>query len=78
MISTAFGELEQGPPDPTALEPRRGPGAGVTRSPTSDLFGVLGRGDGSTLPGGARRAGARAAGAPLPGARPVRHDARAS
>ena len=50
MITTAFGDLEQGPPDPTALEPRRGPGAGVTRSPTSDLFGVLGRGDGSTLP----------------------------
>jgi hypothetical protein len=50
LISTAFGELEQGPPDPAALEPRRGPGAGVTRSPTSDLFGVLGRGDGSSLP----------------------------
>jgi hypothetical protein len=50
LISTAFAELEQGPPDPAALEPRRGPGAGVTRSPTSDLFGVLGRGDGSTLP----------------------------
>jgi hypothetical protein len=50
IITTAFGELEQGPPDPVALEPRRGPGAGVTRSPTSDLFGVLGRGDGSTLP----------------------------
>jgi len=55
LITTAFGELEQGPPDPAALEPRRGPGAGVTRSPTSDLFGVLGRGDGSTLP--ARLAG---------------------
>ncbi|PVZ11927.1 hypothetical protein [Actinomycetospora cinnamomea] len=50
LISTAFGELEQGPPDPAALEPRRGPGAGVTRSPTSDLFGVLGRGDGASLP----------------------------
>ncbi|GLZ44229.1 hypothetical protein Acsp06_04140 [Actinomycetospora sp. NBRC 106375] len=50
LISTAFAELAQGPPDPAALAPRRGPGAGVTRSPTSDLFGVLGRGDGSTLP----------------------------
>lgn len=50
LITTAFGELTQGPPDPAALEPRRGPGAGVTRSPTSDLFGVLGRGDGSSLP----------------------------
>ena len=50
LVSTAFAELDQGPPDPAALEPRRGPGAGVTRSPTSDLFGVLGRGDGSTLP----------------------------
>ncbi|MEJ2859827.1 hypothetical protein [Actinomycetospora flava] len=50
MITTAFGELEQGPPDPAALTPRRGPGAGATRSPTSDLFGVLGRGDGRTLP----------------------------
>ncbi|GAA4860112.1 hypothetical protein GCM10023203_04110 [Actinomycetospora straminea] len=50
LITTAFGELTQGPPDPSALEPRRGPGAGVTRSPTSDLFGVLGRGDGSSLP----------------------------
>ena len=50
LITTAFGELEQGPPDPAALTPRRGPGAGSTRSPTSDLFGVLGRGDGRTLP----------------------------
>ena len=50
LITTAFGELEQGPPDPAALTPRRGPGAGATRSPTSDLFGVLGRGDGRTLP----------------------------
>ena len=50
VIRTAFGELDQGPPDPAALEPRRGPGAGVTRSPTSDLFGVLGRGNGATLP----------------------------
>ena len=50
MVSTAFDELAQGPPDPAALETRRGPGAGVTRSPTSDLFGVLGRGDGRTLP----------------------------
>lgn len=55
LISTAFGELAQGPPDPAALVPQRGPGAGVTRSPTSDLFGVLGRGDGSSLP--ARLAG---------------------
>jgi hypothetical protein len=52
LIRTAFDELEQGPPDPSALEPQRGPGAGVTRSPTSDLFGVLGRGDGSSLPAG--------------------------
>lgn len=50
LITTAFGELEQGPPDPAALTPRQGPGAGATRSPTSDLFGVLGRGDGRTLP----------------------------
>lgn len=50
VITTSFGELEQGPPDPAALTPRQGPGAGVTRSPTSDLFGVLGRGDGRSLP----------------------------
>jgi hypothetical protein len=50
LVTTAFDDLEQGPPDPAALETRRGPGAGVTRSPTSDLFGVLGRGDGRSLP----------------------------
>ncbi len=50
VLSTAFGDLEQGPPDAAALEPRRGVGAGLTRSPTSDLFGVLGRGPGDTLP----------------------------
>jgi hypothetical protein len=50
VLTTAFGELEQGPPDEAALVPRRGPGAGLTRSPTSDLFGVLGRGDPRVLP----------------------------
>lgn len=50
VLSTAFAELAQGPPDPAALEPRQGVGAGLTRSPTSDLFGVLGRGPGDTLP----------------------------
>ena len=43
-LVTRFLELTQGPPDPAALVPRRGPGAGQTSSPTSDLFGVFGRG----------------------------------
>jgi len=50
ILTTAFSTLEQGPPDPAALVPRRAPGAGLTRSPTSDLFGVLGRGDPSAVP----------------------------
>lgn len=50
VLTTTFSELEQGPPDPAALVPRRGPGAGVTRSPTSDLFGVLGRGNPAAVP----------------------------
>lgn len=50
IVAARFFDLEQGPPDPAALTPRRGPGAGLTRSPTSDLFGVLGRGDPRQLP----------------------------
>ena len=56
-LSTAFSSLETGPPDPDALTPRRAPGAGLARSPTSDLFGVLGRGPGglpATLDGRGR------------------------
>lgn len=49
VLSTAFAELDQGPPDPAALQPPSG-GAGVTRSPTSDLFGVLGRGPRDAVP----------------------------
>lgn len=49
-ITTAFTTLTLGPPDADALTPRRAPGAGLARSPTSDLFGVLGRGPGSALP----------------------------
>lgn len=50
VLSTRFSSLEQGAPDPAALVIRRPPGAGLTRSPTSDLFGVLGRGDPRQLP----------------------------
>lgn len=50
VLATTFRELRQGPPDASALVPRRGPGAGLTRSPTSDLFGVLGRGDPRVVP----------------------------
>jgi hypothetical protein len=50
VLSTAFRTFEPGPPDPALLVPRRGPGAGVTRSPTSDLFGVLGHGDPRAVP----------------------------
>lgn len=49
-LVTRFLSLTQGPPDPAALVPRRGPGAGLTRSPSSDLFGVLGRGDPRLVP----------------------------
>ena len=50
ILSTRFFTLDQGPPDPAALTPKRGPGAGLSRSPTSDLFGVLGRGSPRLLP----------------------------
>ena len=36
--------------DPAVLVPHAGPGAGTTRSPTSDLFGVLGRGSPAAVP----------------------------
>ncbi|NMO89567.1 hypothetical protein [Actinomycetospora sp. TBRC 11914] len=49
VVSTML-ELEQAGPDPSLFVPRAGPGAGVTRSPTSDLFGVLGRGSPSSVP----------------------------
>ena len=50
VLVTRFLSLTQGPPDPAALVPRRGPGSGLTRSPSSDLFGVLGRGDPRVVP----------------------------
>jgi hypothetical protein len=49
-LSTAFSSLELGPPDADALTPRRGPGAGLARSPTSDLFGIFGRNGDRNLP----------------------------
>lgn len=49
MVSTML-DLELGAPDPALLRPQAGPGAGITRSPTSDLFGILGRGSPSAVP----------------------------
>jgi hypothetical protein len=49
VVSTML-ELDQSAPDPSLFVPHAGPGAGVTRSPTSDLFGVLGRGSPSSVP----------------------------
>lgn len=49
VVSTML-DLDQSPPDPAVLAPRAGPGAGTTRSPTSDLFGILGRGSPAAVP----------------------------
>ncbi len=49
VVSTML-QLDQSPPDPALFVPHAGPGAGVTRSPTSDLFGVLGRGSAAAVP----------------------------
>jgi hypothetical protein len=49
VVSTML-ELDQSSPDPAVLVPHAGPGAGTTRSPTSDLFGILGRGNPAAVP----------------------------
>jgi len=49
VVSTML-ELDQTSPDPAVLVPHAGPGAGTTRSPTSDLFGILGRGNPAAVP----------------------------
>lgn len=49
VVSTML-DLDRSPPDPAVLEPHAGPGAGTTRSPTSDLFGILGRGSPAAVP----------------------------
>ncbi|MEJ2869435.1 hypothetical protein WCD74_16785 [Actinomycetospora sp. OC33-EN08] len=50
VVRSRFLDLEQAPPDPAVLVAQAAPGVGVTRSPTSDLFGVLGRGDPQSVP----------------------------
>ncbi|MCD2197735.1 hypothetical protein LQ327_30630 [Actinomycetospora endophytica] len=50
VVSTML-DLDQSSPDPAVLQPHAGPGAGTTRSPTSDLFGILGRGSPAAVPG---------------------------
>lgn len=50
VVVSAMQELDQQPPDPSLFVPHAGPGAGVTRSPTSDLFGILGRGSPASVP----------------------------
>ena len=50
VVSTML-ELDRTAPDPAVLVPQAGPGAGTTRSPTSDLFGILGRGNPAAVPG---------------------------
>jgi hypothetical protein len=49
VVSTML-ELDRASPDPSVFVPHAGPGAGVTRSPTSDLFGILGRGNPASVP----------------------------
>ncbi len=49
VVSTML-ELDQAAPDPSVFVPHAGPGAGTTRSPTSDLFGILGRGNPASVP----------------------------
>ena len=49
VVSTML-DLDRSPPDPAVLVPHAGPGAGTTRSPTSDLFGILGRGSPAAVP----------------------------
>jgi hypothetical protein len=49
VVSTTL-ELDETAPDPAVLVPHAGPGAGTTRSPTSDLFGILGRGNPAAVP----------------------------
>ena len=49
VVSTML-DLDQTAPDPAVLVPQAGPGAGTTRSPTSDLFGILGRGNPAAVP----------------------------
>lgn len=50
VVVSRFLELEQAPPEPAVLDAQAPPGAGTTRSPTSDLFGVLGRGNPAAVP----------------------------
>ncbi|MDL5160586.1 hypothetical protein QRT03_31800 [Actinomycetospora sp. Odt1-22] len=50
VVRSAFLELDQEAPDPALLTVQAAPGVGVTRSPTSDLFGVLGRGNPQAVP----------------------------
>ncbi|WP_433798825.1 hypothetical protein [Actinomycetospora sp. CA-084318] len=50
VVGTSFLELDRGTPDPSLLQVQPTPGVGVTRSPTSDLFGVLGRGSPDAVP----------------------------
>jgi hypothetical protein len=49
VVSTML-DLDESAPDPAVLVAQTGPGAGTTRSPTSDLFGVLGRGNPASVP----------------------------
>ena len=51
VVVATMLELDQSSSDPAVLVPHAGPGAGTTRSPTSDLFGVLGRGNPAAVPG---------------------------
>lgn len=50
VVVTRFLELDRQTPDPALFDVQQPPGAGVTRSPTSDLFGVLGRGSPDAVP----------------------------
>ncbi|GLZ52186.1 hypothetical protein [Actinomycetospora sp. NBRC 106378] len=50
-VGTRFLELDRTTPDPALFVAAQTPGVGVTRSPTSDLFGVLGRGSPDAVPG---------------------------